>query len=702
MGFHYLCGLFENQIMTKSRYTVTAALPYANGPLHLGHVAGVYLPADIFVRFLRMNGHDVAFICGSDEHGAAITLRAKKEGITPQEIVDKYNKIIGDSFKKFDISFDIFHRTSSELHHQTAQDFFLKLNQNNKFVEETTEQYFDEEFQQFLADRYITGECPKCQNPNAYGDQCEKCGTDLSPTELINPKSTLSGKTPVLKSTSHWFLPMDRHESWLRPWIKEGILDGKQQHDPKAWRNQVIGQSLSWIDSGLHSRAMTRDLDWGVKVPLKGADGKVLYVWLDAPIGYISATKQWASDNNRDWKDYWTGDTKLVHFIGKDNIVFHAIIFPILLKDHGDLILPDNVPAYEFLNLEGDKFSTSRNWAVWLHEYLERYPDKMDELKYTLTAIAPESKDSEFTWKEFQTRVNSELADILGNFVNRALVLTQKYYEGKVPELGELTDVDKQVLSDLEHFPAKIEKLIYAYKLRDAQTEVMNLARLGNKYLAENEPWKLVKVDPKRVETIMHIALQITANLSLLLEPFLPSTAKKLRTFLNLDLPTWSETGKANILKSGDLVKTPEILFPKIEDSLVEAEIEFLKQSQQNQIAEGKTVSPQKVNVSFDDFSKLDIRLGTILEAEKVPKADKLLKLTVDTGLDIRTIVSGIAEHYTPEEIIGKTVSVLLNLEPRKIRGVESQGMILMAENQKGELSFMSPEKSFVAGGEIR
>jgi methionyl-tRNA synthetase len=546
------------------------------------------------------------------------------------------------------------------------------------------------------------GECPKCQNPNAYGDQCEKCGTDLSPTELINPKSTLSGKTPVLKSTSHWFLPMERHESWLRPWIKEGILEGKQQHDPKAWRNQVIGQSLSWIDSGLHSRAMTRDLDWGVKVPLKGADGKVLYVWLDAPIGYISATKQWAIDNNKNWKDYWTGDTKLVHFIGKDNIVFHAIIFPILLKDHGDLILPDNVPAYEFLNLEGDKFSTSRNWAVWLHEYLERYPDKMDELKYTLTAIAPESKDSEFTWKEFQTRVNSELADILGNFVNRALVLTQKYYEGKVPELGILTESDQQVLADLAQFPAKIEKLIYSYKLRDAQTEVMNLARLGNKYLAENEPWKLVKVDSKRVETIMHIALQVTANLALLLEPFLPSTAKKLRTFLNLDLPTWEEIGKSNILKSGDLVKTPEILFPKIEDSLVEVEIEFLKQSQQNQVAEGKTVSPQKANVSFDDFSKLDIRLGTILEAEKVPKADKLLKLTVDTGLDIRTIVSGIAEHYSPEEIIGKTVSVLLNLEPRKIRGVESQGMILMAENQKGELSFMSPEKSFVAGGEIR
>lgn len=687
--------------MTKSRYTVTAALPYANGPLHLGHVAGVYLPADIFVRFLRMNGHDVAFICGSDEHGAAITLRAKKEGITPQEIVDKYNKLIGESFQKFNISFDIFHRTSSELHHQTAQDFFLKLNANGKFVEETTEQYFDEEFQQFLADRYITGECPKCHNANAYGDQCEKCGTDLSPTELINPISTLSGKTPVLKSTSHWFLPMDRHESWLRPWIKDGMLDGVQKHDPKAWRNQVIGQSLSWIDSGLHSRAMTRDLDWGVKVPLEGADGKVLYVWLDAPIGYISATKQWAMDTNRNWEDYWKGDTKLVHFIGKDNIVFHAIIFPILLKDHGDFILPDNVPAYEFLNLEGDKFSTSRNWAVWLHEYLERYPEKMDELKYTLTCIAPESKDSEFTWKEFQTRVNSELADILGNFVNRALVLTQKYYNGIVPELGDLTESDREILQEIERFPAKIEKLIYAYKLRDAQTEVMNLARLGNKYLAENEPWKLVKTDPKRVETIMHIALQITANLALMLEPFLPSTASKLRKFLNINLTSWEETGKAAILKAGHLVSTPEILFPKIEDSLVEAEIEFLKASQQ-EIQQPTDFEPQKPNATFDDFSKLDIRLGTILEATKVPKADKLLQLKVDTGIDIRTIVSGIAEHYSPEDVVGKTVAVLLNLEPRKIRGVESQGMILMAEDATGKLSFMIPEAGFLAGGGIR
>ncbi|MBN9292672.1 MAG: methionine--tRNA ligase [Flavobacteriia bacterium] len=690
--------------MTKSRYTVTAALPYANGPLHLGHVAGVYLPADIFVRFLRMNQHDVAFICGSDEHGAAITLRAKKEGITPQEIVDKYDKMIGDSFKKFNIHFDIYHRTSSELHHKTAQEFFLKLEQNGKFVEETTQQFFDEEFQQFLADRYVTGECPKCHNPNAYGDQCEKCGSDLSPTELINPVSTLSGKTPVLKSTSHWFLPMDRHEEWLRPWIKDGILDGKQQHDPKEWRNQVLGQALSWIDNGLHARAMTRDLDWGVKVPLPSANGKVLYVWLDAPIGYISATKQWAIDNNKNWEDYWKGDTKLIHFIGKDNIVFHTIIFPILLKDHGDLILPDNVPAYEFLNLEGDKLSTSRNWAVWLHEYLERYPDKLDELKYTLTAIAPETKDSEFTWKEYQARVNNELGAILGNFVNRALVLTQKYYGGKVPALGAITPEDEAILAEIKEFPQRISKLIYAYKLRDAQVEVMNLARLGNKYLADTEPWKLVKTDEKRVETIMHIALQITANLSLILEPFLPTTAARLRNCLGLDLTTWEEIGKTDLLAVDTEVKTPDILFPKIEDTLVEAELEILKQSQQNNkpVETNKEPASQKAATTFDLFSAMDIRLGTITAAEKVKKADKLLQLTVDTGIDTRTIISGIAEYYTPEEVVGKTVAVLLNLEPRKIRGVESQGMILMAEDENGKLSFMIPEKGFKAGGEIR
>lgn len=684
--------------MSKAKYTITAALPYANGPLHLGHVAGVYLPADIFVRFLRMNHHDVAFICGSDEHGAAITLRAKKEGITPQEIVDKYNAIISKAFKDFDISFDIFHRTSSPIHHQTSQDFFLKLYEKGKFTEETSEQYYDEEYNQFLADRYITGECPKCQNPSAYGDQCEKCGTDLSPTELINPTSTLSGKTPILKTTSHWYLPMQNHEEWLREWIKEGKLDGVQQHDPKTWRNQVIGQCMSWIDGGLHSRAMTRDLDWGVKVPLPNADGKVLYVWLDAPIGYISATKQWALDNNKNWEDYWTGDRKLIHFIGKDNIVFHAVIFPILLKDHGDLILPDNVPAYEFLNLEGDKFSTSRNWAVWLHEYLAAYPGKEDELKYVLTSIAPETKDSEFTWKEYQTRINSELADILGNFVNRALVLTQKYYEGKVPELGVLTDEDKAVFDEMKAIPERISKLVYAYKLRDAQAEAINLARLGNKYLADQEPWKLIKTDENRVETIMNIALQITANLSIVLQPFLPSTAEKLSQFLNFKTSDWTQAGNASLLEAGTMTNPPTILFQKIEDSLVEAEVAKLK----NTNIVDSNFEPQKGTIEFDDFSKMDIRLGTILEAEKVEKADKLLKLIVDTGIDKRTIVSGIAEHYSPEEVIGKTVQVLLNLAPRKIRGIESQGMILMAEDAEGKLSFMIPEKEFIAGGEIR
>lgn len=687
--------------MSKDKFTVTAALPYANGPLHLGHVAGVYLPADIFVRFLKMNDHDVAFVCGSDEHGAAITLRAKKEGISPQEIVDKYNKQIGDAFKDFDIQFDIFHRTSSDLHKETAQDFFKVLHDKGKLTQQVSEQYYDEEYQQFLADRYITGTCPKCNNEGAYGDQCEKCGSDLSPTELINPKSTLSGSKPILKSTSHWYLPMDQHEEWLRTWIKEGTLDGVQQHNPKLWRNQVNGQCMSWIDGGLHPRAMTRDLDWGVKVPLKDHEGKVLYVWLDAPIGYISATKQWASDNNKDWKDYWTGDRKLVHFIGKDNIVFHAIIFPILLKDHEGLILPDNVPAYEFLNLEGDKFSTSRNWAVWLHEYVAAYPDKIDVLKYVLTSIAPESKDSEFTWKEYQTRVNSELADILGNFVNRALVLTNKYYEGVVPELGKLTEEDEKVLADMKAIPERISKLVYAYKLRDAQAEAMNLARLGNKYLAENEPWKLIKTDEERVKTIMNIALQITANLSIVLQPFLPATAKKLSEFLKFVNKDWIFAGRNDLIPSGHQIGTPSILFHKIEDTLVENELNRLQEAKKaNEIANA-VPEPQKETVAFEDFTKLDIRLGTILEAEKVKKADKLLKLLVDTGIDKRTIVSGIAEHYTAEEVVGKTVSVLLNLAPRKIKGIESQGMVLMAEDAEGKLSFMTPEKAFKAGAEI-
>lgn len=687
--------------MQKDKFTVTAALPYANGPLHLGHVAGVYLPSDIFVRFLRMNRHDVAFICGSDENGAAITLRAKKEGITPQEIVDKYNAMIGQAFHDFEISFDIFHRTSAEIHHQTAQDFFKVLDRNGHFTKDSSEQYFDEEFQQFLADRYISGTCPNCQSENAYGDQCEKCGSALSPTDLINPKSTLSGKTPVLRETSHWYLPMERHEDWLRTWIKEGRLDGVQQHDPAKWRNQVIGQCMSWIDNGLRPRAMTRDLDWGVKVPVAGGEGKVLYVWLDAPIGYISATKQWALDNGKNWEDYWKGDRKLIHFIGKDNIVFHAIIFPILLKAHGDFILPDNVPAYEFLNLEGDKFSTSRNWAVWLHEYIAAYPDKIDELKYVLTAIAPESKDSEFTWKEYQTRINSELADILGNFVNRALVLTQKYYDGSVPQRGELTDLDQDVLAEMARIPARISELVYAYKLRDAQAEAMNLARLGNKYLADMEPWKLVKdeANVQRVQTIMNIALQITANLSIVLQPFLPSTARKIGSFLNFNTDDWNAAGGSDLLSSGHLIDQPSILFQKIEDSLVEAEVEKLHAGNPDVAV---VYEPQKAETSFDDFSKMDIRLGKILAAEKVEKADKLLKLTVDTGLDQRTIVSGIAQYYKPEEVVGKTVTVLINLAPRKIRGIESQGMILMAENIEGELSFISPEKDFAPGGGVR
>ncbi|TNE77123.1 MAG: methionine--tRNA ligase [Bacteroidetes bacterium] len=686
--------------MEKAKYTVTAALPYANGPLHLGHVAGVYLPADIFVRFLRMKGHDVVYICGSDEHGAAITLRAKKEGITPQEIVDKYHTIIRDAFKDFDISFDIFHRTSSELHHQTAQDFFKVLDSKGSFTKATSEQFFDEEYQQFLADRYVTGTCPNCKSPNAYGDQCESCGSSLNPTDLIDPISTLSGKTPVMKSTSHWYLPMERHEDWLRAWIKEGKLDGVQQHDPKEWRNQVVGQCMSWIDNGLRPRAMTRDLDWGVKVPYEDATGKVLYVWLDAPIGYISATKQWALDHNKNWEEYWTGDRKLVHFIGKDNIVFHAIIFPILLKEHGGLVLPDNVPAYEFLNLEGDKFSTSRNWAVWLHEYIARHPDKSDELKYVLTSIAPENKDSEFTWKEYQTRVNSELADILGNFVNRALVLTQKYYDGKVPARGELTSEDQSVLNEIAEIPNRIEKLIYQYKLREAQAEAMNLARLGNKFLADTEPWKLIKTDPQRVETIMNIALQVTANLGIVLQPFLPATARKISSFLGLDKNEWSDAGNPDLLNVGEQTSAPTILFKKIEDELVNEEIERLESTKMENTS---NVAPQKDETSFDDFMKMDIRLGKIIAAQKVEKADKLLQLTVDTGIDQRTIISGIAEHYAPEEIVGKTVSVLVNLAPRKIRGVESQGMILMAENQEGKLSFIVPEKEgFDPGSEIR
>lgn len=688
---------------TKAKYTVTSALPYANGPLHLGHVAGVYLPADIFVRFLRHKGHDVAFICGSDEYGAAITLRAKKEGITPQEIVDKYHKLLSDTFKKFDIKFDIFHRTTAETHTKTAQDFFLTLHNNGAFTQKVSQQYYDEEYNQFLADRYIKGECPKCNYPDAYGDQCEKCGSTLSPTDLLHPKSTLSGKTPIMKETMHWYLPLERHEDWLREWIKEGTLDGVKQHEPKEWRNQVLGQCLSWIDGGLHARSMTRDLDWGIPVPLPEAEGKVLYVWLDAPIGYISATKDWAKSVNKDWKDYWTGDRKLVHFVGKDNIVFHTVIFPILLKEHGGFILQDNVPASEFLNLEGDKFSTSRNWAVWLHEYIASYPDKIDELKYVLTSIAPESKDSEFTWADYQSRVNNELADVLGNFVNRALVLNQKYYNGILPELGEITAEGQKVIQALKEVPSKVEALLYAYKIRDAQKEVMELARMGNRYLAETEPWKVIKSDPKRVETILHIALQITANLSILLDPFLPSTAKKIRSFLNMEEFNWGQAGKIDILKAGANTQPPSILFQKIEDEMVEKEKEKLLQTRtSNEDEKEQEAAPQKEDIQFEEFLKMDVRIGKIIDAKPVKKADKLLELLVDTGIDQRTIVSGIAEHYKPEEIIGKKVSVLLNLPPRKLRGVVSNGMILMAEDNNGKLSFIIPENNVDTGSEIR
>ncbi len=685
--------------MSETKYTVTAALPYANGPLHLGHVAGVYLPADIFVRFLRMKGVDVLFVCGSDEHGAAITMRAKAEGITPQEIIDKYHGLIKKSFADFGIDFDVYSRTSDPIHHKTAQDYFKHLDEKGTFVRKTTSQYYDEEYNQFLADRYITGTCPRCQNPSAYGDQCEKCGSTLNPTDLINPVSKLSGKMPVLRETSHWFLPMENHEKWLREWISKGELDGKPHHDPAEWRNQVIGQCMSWIDGGLQARAMTRDLDWGVKVPYDDAVGKVLYVWLDAPIGYISATKDWAEKNKKDWQDYWTGDRKLVHFIGKDNIVFHCIIFPILLKEHGELLLPDNVPAYEFLNLEGDKFSTSRNWAVWLHEFLERHPNRKDELKYTLTSIAPESKDSEFTWKEFQDRVNNELADILGNFVNRAIVLTQKFCHGRIPLRGDLTALDQEVLEQLQKVPSLIDGYILQYKLRAAQSEAMNLARLGNKYLADSEPWKLAKTDPARVDTILNIALQITANLGIAFAPFLPDLSEKIRKIVGLDTLNWSQAGSSEILSAGKMINESPVLIEKISDEFVADEIARLK----NTSTTNKKFMPQKDAVSFDEFSKMDIRVGKILSAEKVAGADKLLKLTVDTGLDQRTIVSGIAEHYNAEEVIGKSVSVLMNLAPRKIRGVESQGMILLAENSEGKLSFVSPEHpEFETGGSVK
>ncbi len=680
--------------MSKSfkRTLVTAALPYANGPVHIGHLAGCYLPSDIYVRYLRSKGEDVKFICGSDEHGVPITIKAKKEGITPQQVVDKYHKIMGDAFKEFGISFDIYSRTSSKVHHQTASDFFKTLYDKGSFTEQVTEQYYDEEAKQFLADRYITGECPKCGNPNAYGDQCEKCGSTLSPTELKNPKSALSGNVPVLKQTKNWFLPLDK----LQPKIAEYL----SKHTD--WKTNVYGQCKSWLDSGdgLQPRAMTRDLDWGVPVPVEGAEGKVLYVWFDAPIGYISATKELLPN---DWEKYWKDkETRLLHFIGKDNIVFHCIIFPAMLMEQGEFIVADNVPAKEFLNLEGDKISTSRNWAVWLHEYLIDFKDKQDILRYTLCANAPESKDNDFTWKDFQTKNNSELADILGNFINRVVVLTNKNHNGQVPEASEYTKGDLLVLEEVAKAPDKIAEALDKFKFREALAEMMNLARIGNKYLAEQEPWKLIKSDEKRVRTIMNISLQISANLAIVCEPFIPFTSKKLSGLLNLSELKWNSARNTNNIAAGHKISADSgILFSKVEDADIQIQLDKLENAKKQNAIENVSLAPAKAETSFDDFNKMDIRTGTILEAERVPKTDKLLKLKIDTGIDKRTVVSGIAEWYKPEDIIGQQVSILVNLAPRKIKGIESQGMILMAENAQGELSFVLPSKPNMNNGSI-
>ncbi|PKP11348.1 MAG: methionine--tRNA ligase [Bacteroidetes bacterium HGW-Bacteroidetes-4] len=675
------------------RYTVTSALPYANGPVHIGHLAGVYIPADIYARYLRLRGNDVVFIGGSDEHGVPITIKARNEGVTPQDVVDKYHTIIKKSFEDLGISFDVYSRTSSKTHHKTASDFFRKLYDEGKFIEKTSEQYFDAEAGQFLADRYIKGTCPHCANEEAYGDQCEKCGTSLSPMDLINPKSTLSGNQPVLKETRHWYLPLDKHEPFLKKWILE---------DHKEWKANVYGQCKSWLDAGLQPRAVSRDLDWGVPVPVDGAEGKVLYVWFDAPIGYISNTIEWAEQNGKDWKKYWQDeDAKLVHFIGKDNIVFHCIIFPAMLKSHGNYILPENVPGNEFLNLEGDKISTSRNWAVWLHEYLVEFPGKQDVLRYVLAANMPETKDNDFTWKDFQARNNNELVAILGNFINRTAVLTQKYYDRKVPSLGELQPIDQETIAEMAQHKERIESSLENYRFREALKEAMNLARLGNKYLADTEPWKLIKTDEARVETIMNICIQLTANLSIVFEPFMPFTAQKIRQLLHIESLGWEKLGQMNLLAAGHLLDEPFLLFDKIEDEAIEAQVQKLEATRQSKIDSTPAVEAKEL-VSYDDFTKLDIRTGTILEAEKVAKTKKLLKLLVDTGIDKRTVVSGIAEYYNPEELKGKKVSILVNLAPRSIKGIESQGMILMAENADGSLSFVSSEKEVNNGSEIK
>ena len=670
------------------RYLVTSALPYANGPVHIGHLAGVYIPSDIYTRDLRLRGEDVISVCGSDEHGVPITIKARQEGVSPQDIVDKYHGIIKESFRRLGMSFDIYSRTTSPTHHKTASDFFRKLYDDGKFIEQTSQQYYDEEAGQFLADRYIVGTCPHCQNERAYGDQCEKCGSTLNATDLIGPKSAITGSTPVLRETKHWFLPLDRYEEFLRKWI----LDGH-----KEWKSNVYGQCKSWLDLGLQPRAVSRDLDWGIPVPVEGADGKVLYVWFDAPIGYISATKELTPDWEKYWKDE---DTKMVHFIGKDNIVFHCIVFPSMLRAHGGYILPENVPANEFLNLEGDKISTSRNWAVWLHEYLEEFPGKEDVLRYVLCANAPETKDNDFTWKDFQARNNNELVAVLGNFVNRALVLTQKYYGGAVPPAGELTAYDRETVAEIPVIKKSLEENIENYRFREALKDAMNLARLGNKYLADSEPWKLVKTDPERVKTILNVALQITANIAVAIEPFMPFTAEKVLKLLQIGKPGWDELGSTALLEAGHVIGTPELLFEKIEDSVVEAQLEKLAATKQANLAAemGKEVTPQKEVVSFDDFGKMDIRVVTIKEAEKIAKTKKLLKLTIDTGIDTRTIVSGIAEYYTPEELVGRQVLVLVNLEPRELKGVLSQGMILMGQDATGKLVLLSPTDKVGSG----
>lgn len=672
------------------RTLVTAALPYANGGVHIGHLAGVYVPADIYVRYLRLRGRDVLFICGSDEHGVPITIRAKKEGVTPQDVCDRYHKLIKESFEKFGISFSIYSRTTSDVHAKTATEFFEKLYEKGEFIEQESEQYFDEEAKTFLADRYIKGECPHCGNPDAYGDQCEKCGKDLSPTELINPHSTISGSKPVLRTTKHWYLPLDKAQPWLEKWILA---------DHSDWRSNVVGQCKSWFDMGLKPRAVTRDLDWGIPVPVEGAEGKVMYVWFDAPIGYISNTRELLPN---DWEKWWKSqDTRLVHFIGKDNIVFHCIVFPAMLKAEGSYILPDNVPANEFLNLEDDKISTSRNWAVWLHEYVEEFPGKQDVLRYVLTANAPETKDNNFTWKDFQARNNNELVAVYGNFVNRALVLTQKYFGGKVPPCGELTEQDKEIIAEFRDVKTKVEELLEKFRFRDAQKEAMNLARIGNKYLADSEPWKVFKTDPKRVETILNLSLQLVANLAIAFEPFLPFSSEKLRSMINMPDLKWDNLGQTDLLAAGHELNKPELLFEKIEDEVVEAQIKKLEETKKANEAANYKAAPIRADVDIEQFSKMDLRVGTVLECEKVPKADKLLRFLIDDGLEKRQILSGIAKYYKPEELLGKQVVFIANLPARKLRGLDSQGMILSAVNNDGSLSVITVDRPVKPGSEV-